>query len=136
MPEEGFEEQVSLRGIHVFLVVEDAESRELMKTVLEYAGALVSTVGAPRAALATLNAIRPDVVLADLGADGNAAVTLIEQIHTLRGGARIPAIVVTARGGRDERERLLKAGFQQHLVKPLDPWELCRLVASLVERST
>ena len=126
----------SLRGIHVFLVVEDAESRELMKTVLEYAGALVSTVSAPRAALATLNAIRPDVVLADLGADGDAAVALIDQIHTLRGGARIPAIVVTARGGRDERERLLKAGFQQQLVKPLDPWELCRLVASLAARST
>ena len=134
MPAEGFEEQVSLHGTHVFLVVEDADSRELMTTVLEYAGALVSSVGAPRAALATLHAIRPDVLLADLGADGEAAVTLLEQIHTLRAGARIPAIVVSTRGGRDERQRLLKAGFQEHLVKPIDPWELCRLVASLAER--
>ena len=38
MPEESFEEQASLRDIHVFLVVDDPESRELMKTVLEYAG--------------------------------------------------------------------------------------------------
>ena len=34
----------------------------------------------------------------------------------------------------DERQRLLKAGFQEHVVKPVDPWELCRRVASLATR--
>jgi CheY-like chemotaxis protein len=44
--------------------------------------------------------------------------------------------VITARGGRDERQRLLKAGFQYHVLKPVDPWELCRLVATLAERGS
>src|SRR5436309_15250450 len=114
MPEESFDEQASLRGIHVFLVVDDPESRELIKTVLEYAGALVSPVASARGALAALETIRPDVLLADLSGDGESAVALIERVRTL-GGRELPAIVVTARGGRDERQRLLKAGFHQHL---------------------
>ena len=54
MPEESFEEQSSLRGVHVLLVVDDPESRELMKTVLEYAAALVSPAASARDALGTL----------------------------------------------------------------------------------
>ena len=135
MPEESFDEQASLRGIHVFLVVDDPESRELIKTVLEYVGALVSPVASARGALAALETIRPGVLLADLSGDGESAVALIERVRTL-GGRELPAIVVTARGGRDERQRLLKAGFHQHMLKPVDPWELCRLVASLAERGS
>jgi CheY-like chemotaxis protein len=134
MPAEGFEEQAALRGIHVFLAVDDAESRELMTTVLEYAGALVTGVASAGAVLTILKAIKPDVLLADLGGDGEAAITLIEHVHAFPDAARIPAIVLTAHTGRDQRQRLLKAGFQHHLVKPIDPWELCRVVASLAER--
>lgn len=134
MSEDGFEEQASLRGVHVFLVADDPESRELMKTVLEYAAALVTTAASARGALGALEAIRPDVLLCDLSSGGENAVWLIEHVHALPWGADIPAIVVTTRAARDERQRLLKAGFQDHFVKPVDPWELCRRVASLVTR--
>jgi CheY-like chemotaxis protein len=136
MPEEGFDEQASLRGIHAFLVVDDSESRELIKTVLEYAGALVSAVASARGALSALDAIRPDVLIADLSGEGDSAAALIERVRKLPGAADMPAIVITARGGRDERQRLLKAGFQYHVLKPVDPWELCRLVATLAERGS
>ncbi|HEY3098057.1 MAG TPA: response regulator [Methylomirabilota bacterium] len=136
MPEESFEEQASLRGIHAFLVVDDPDSRELIKTVLEYAGALVSAVASARGALAALEAIRPDVLIADLGGDGDGAVALIERVRKLPGAGDMPAIVITARGGREERQRLLKAGFQHYVLKPVDPWELCRLVATLAERGS
>src|SRR5919204_353489 len=67
---------------------------------------------------------------------GEGAVALIERVRALPAGRELPAIVVTARAGRDERQRLLKAGFHQHMLKPVDPWELCRLVASLAERGS
>jgi CheY-like chemotaxis protein len=134
MSEESFEEQASLRGAHVLLVADDPESRELMKTVLEYAAALVSTAASARGALGALEAIRPDLLLCDLSTGGENAVWLIEHMHALPWGADIPAIVVTTRAAREERQRLLKAGFQEHFVKPVDPWELCRRVASLVTR--
>ena len=135
MPEESFEEQSSLRGVHVLLVVDDPESRELMKTVLEYAAALVSPAASARDALGTLEGIRPDVLLIDLSTEGENALWLIERVRALPRGADIPAIAVTTRGGRDDRQRLLKAGFHEHVLKPVDPWELCRLVASLARRA-
>jgi CheY-like chemotaxis protein len=137
MPEESFEEQASLRGIHTFLVVDDSESRELIKTLLEYCGALVSAVASARGALAALDAIRPDVLIADLSGEGDSAATLIERVRKLPGVGDMPAIVITAaRGGREEHQRLLKAGYQHHVLKPVDPWELCRLVATLAERGS
>ena len=134
MSEESFEEQASLRGVHVLLVGDDPESRELMKTVLEYAAALVSTAASARGALGALDAIRPDLLLCDLSTGSENAVWLIEHMHALPWGADIPAIVVTTSVARDGRQRLLKAGFQEHFVKPVDPWELCRRVASLATR--
>jgi CheY-like chemotaxis protein len=136
MPEESFDEQASLRGIHAFLVVDDPESRELIKTVLEYAGALVSAVASARGALSALEAIRPDVLIADLSGEGDAAVALIERVRKLPGAGDMPAIVITARSGREEHQRLLKTGFHHHVLKPVDPWELCRLIATLAERGS
>ena len=96
----------------------------------------VSSVASARGALAALETIRPDVLLADLSGDGESAVALIERVRALPGGRERPSIVVTGRRGREERQRLLKAGFHQHMLNPVDPWELCRLVASLVERGS
>src|SRR6266404_3833026 len=103
MSEEGFEEQASLRGVHVFLVADDHESRELMKTVLEYAAALVSSAASARGALGALEAIRPDLLLCDLSTAGENAVWLIEHMRALPWGANIPAIVVTTRAGLPHR---------------------------------
>jgi CheY-like chemotaxis protein len=125
----------ALRGIHVFLAVDDSECRDLMKTVLEYAGALVSVAASGRATLAALEAIRPDILLADLSSAADNVTTLIERIRALPACAHMPAVALTSQAARDGRLRLLKAGFQEHLVKPIDPWELCRLVAALVERA-
>jgi CheY-like chemotaxis protein len=124
-----------LRGIHVFLAVDDSECRELMTTVLEYAGALVSVAASGPATLAALEAIRPDILLADLSSAADDVTTLIERIRALPACAHMPAVALTSQAARDGRLRLLKAGFQEHLVKPIDPWELCRLIAALVERA-
>jgi CheY-like chemotaxis protein len=134
MPEESFGEPASLRDIHVFLVVDDAESRDLLRTVLEYAGALVSVVGSARSALAALEAIRPDVLLTDVSHDGADPVAVIERVRALPWCADLPSIVVTADGSPEERRRVLACGVQEHMSRPVDVWELCRLVASLSRR--
>jgi hypothetical protein len=134
MSDESFEAQSSLLGVHVFLIADDPESRDLVKTVLEYAGALVSTAASARGALGALHAIRPDVLVTDLATEAEDGRWLIERVRALPWGADIPAVAVTRRAGRDERRRAVDAGFQEHLVKPVDPWELCRVVASLSRR--
>jgi CheY-like chemotaxis protein len=134
LPGESFGEPASLRDIHVFLIVDDPESRVVLRTVLEHAGALVSVVGSARSALAALEAIRPDVLVADVSHEDTDPVAVIERVRALPWCADIPSIVVTADGSRHERQRLLACGVQAHMPRPIDASELCRLVASLAGR--
>ena len=48
--------------------------------------------------------------------------------------ATLPALAVTAYGLVFPRGRMIAAGFNEYLAKPLDPWELCRVVATLAAR--
>jgi CheY-like chemotaxis protein len=136
MPAESSEEQASLRDIHVFLVADDSGSRDLLRSVLEDAGALVSVVVSARSAVAALEAIRPDVLVADVTNEAADPVALIRRVRALPGCAEIPSIVVTADGSGEQRERehLLASGFQDHVSRPVDAWDLCRRVAVLAER--
>jgi len=134
MPEESLGARASLRDIHVFVISDDSESRELLRTVLEYAGALVSVAMSERAALAGLEALRPDVLLADVGERDADPVALLTRVRALPDCAEIPSIVVTADGVPGHRARMLASGFQEHLSRPVDTWELCQLVQQLAAR--
>jgi CheY-like chemotaxis protein len=63
---------------------------------------------------------------------------LIRELRALPidGGGKIPAIAITALGLPHGVDRSLAAGFQAHLTKPVDPWELARTIAGLVGRRT
>jgi CheY-like chemotaxis protein len=126
----------ALRGTHVLLVEDDQDSREIIATVLRYCGALVTAVASAEEALATMKRVRPDILLSDLSMPTRDGYWLIRQVRELPRGAGgdIPAIAVTAHGSVHGVERTLAAGFQAHLRKPLDPWELSRTVAELVGR--
>lgn len=126
----------SLRGIHVLLVEDDDDSRALLETVLQYCGALVTAVASAREAMSTLARVKPDVLLSDLSMPEQDGYWLIRAVRALpaeRGGA-IPAIVITAHGHPHGVDRTLDAGFQAHLRKPVDPWELARIVATFAGR--
>lgn len=134
MPDATAEDHPSLRGIHVLLVEDDADTRELLRTVLEYAGALVSTAGSARAGLRALESIRPDVLVSNIMMPGEDGCWLIRQVRGRPDTAALPALAITALTGREDRQRVMAAGFDQYLAKPLDPWEFCRAVAVLARR--
>jgi len=134
MPEERFQERAPLRGIHILLVLDDAESGELLRTVLEDAGALVSVAAPARAAVPALEALRPDVLVADVGDEADHSSALIARVRALPGCAQIPSISVTADDLSNARQRLLTSGYQEHVPRPVNVWKLCRLVASLAAR--
>jgi CheY-like chemotaxis protein len=50
-------------------------------------------------------------------------------------GQKLPAVALTAFAQKDERLRVLRAGFQVHVSKPIDPYELIAIVASLAGRT-
>lgn len=126
-----------LLGVHVLVVDDDRDSRALLRTVLEYCGALVTVTTSARDAINTLRRVVPDVLVADIAMPEKDGYWLIRQVRALpkdHGGA-MPAVAITAYRETHGAERTLGAGYQAHLTKPIDPWELCRTIASLARKS-
>ncbi|MGH3850406.1 MAG: response regulator, partial [Pseudonocardiaceae bacterium] len=79
----------------------------------------------------------PDVLISDIGMPGEDGYTLISKVRALplaKGGG-VPAIALTAFSRTEDRVRLLGAGFQMHVPKPVEARELGLAVASLGARS-
>jgi CheY-like chemotaxis protein len=127
----------ALVGLHVLVVDDDAEARELIRTVLEYGGALVTVVATARDALRTLQRLTPDAVLSDIAMPHENGYWLIREIRALDAarGHRLPVIAITGHTLVHGPDRTLPAGFDAHLRKPVDPWELCRTIAALARRA-
>jgi CheY-like chemotaxis protein len=126
----------ALRGIHVLLVEDDEDARDLISIILRYSGALVTAVGSADEALATLERVKPDLLISDIAMPVHDGYWLIQRVRELpadRNGA-IPAIAITAHGELHGVARTLAAGFQGHLRKPIEPWELARTVTNLVAK--
>jgi CheY-like chemotaxis protein len=126
----------ALQGVHVLVVDDDDDSRSLLKMVLEYCGALVSVADSAGAALRTLERVTPDVLVSDISMpvrDGYWLIGEVRRRPAERGGA-VPAVAITAHGQDHGPERTLPAGFQAHLTKPIDPWELCQTISALARR--
>jgi CheY-like chemotaxis protein len=126
-------ESPELVGLRVLLVDDDDDSRDSMTMLLRVYGAAVTAVGSTREALAALSEGIPDVLLSDLSMPGEDGYALIRKVRALpahRGG-HVPAAAVTARVTGEDRARVLAAGFQAHVPKPVDAVEFATVVARL-----
>jgi CheY-like chemotaxis protein len=101
----------------------------MLGNVLSLAGADVRLADGAREALARIERRAPDVLLCDIEMPGEDGYSLIRKLRAR--GTGVPAAAVTAYASADDRERALKAGFDAHISKPVDPAELVRTVASL-----
>lgn len=79
---------------------------------------------------------RPHVIVSDIAMVGEDGYWLIGRLRQLPAEMRpdVPVIAATAYGREHSRSRVLAAGFTEHLQKPIDPEELCRVVAKLAGR--
>ncbi|MEJ6484914.1 ATP-binding protein [Nostoc punctiforme UO1] len=126
---------LALSGIRVLVVDDDTDSRDFVAFVLEQDGAFVIAVSSAYEALQTLAEIKPDVLVSDIGMPEMDGYMLIHQVRTLipEQGGRIPAIALTAFARNDDQQEALKAGFQMHLSKPVNPEELIAAITRIVE---
>jgi PAS domain S-box-containing protein len=116
-----------LSGRTVLVVEDHDDARELIVGVLEGAGARVLAASTVRQAVDRAVAVRPDVLVADLGLPDGDGYTLLARIREISPG--IPALALTAYARAADRDRVLAAGFQRHVVKPVDPQQLLELIA-------
>ncbi len=129
---------VSLNGLHVLVVDDEADARSLVAAVLKQADAQVTEAVNADDALAQLaSGNHFDALVSDIGMpdkDGYTMLRAIRQLPAERGGL-IPAIALTAFGRSTDRIRALAAGFQAHIPKPVEPEELVIVLASLIGRA-
>ena len=124
-----------LDGIHVLAVDDEADSLSLLRSVLENAGATVTTAPSGPEALELLRVDRPDVLLSDIGMPHMDGLQLIRAVRQLAEPIRsLPAAALTAYARSQDRITSLASGFHMHLSKPIDPAELTVAVASLAAR--
>ena len=125
-----------LKGVRVLVVDDEEDARELLRTLLEDSGASVLTAGSAEDGLQVLRAEQPDVLVSDIGMPGTDGYGFIERVRALpqEQGGRIPAVAITAYARSEDRTRVLRAGFQSHVPKPVEPVELLAVLASLAGR--
>jgi CheY-like chemotaxis protein len=127
---------VDLHSVHVLAVDDEPDALALVAEVLEASGARVMTAASAEDALNALEIESPDVIVADLGMPRMDGFAFIERVRAHSDGRirRVPAMALTAYARSEDRMKALRAGFQMHLAKPIDPAELVTTIAALARR--
>ena len=126
----------ALAGLRVLVVDDEQDAREIVSIILGEAGAEIATASNTREALDLIERWKPHVLISDIGMPGESGYDLIRMVRALpadRGG-RTPAIALTAYARTQDRLKILSAGFQMHVPKPIEPTELATVVASVAKR--
>jgi CheY-like chemotaxis protein len=127
---------VPLHGLHVMLVEDNPDARNIIRRVLEHCGAEVTVAETARTALRRLRAMpgRPHVLVSDIALPAHDGYWLLRQVRELGRLATLPAIAITAHRNEYDREETLAAGFQDYFNKPLDLVAFSRAISRLADR--
>jgi CheY-like chemotaxis protein/anti-sigma regulatory factor (Ser/Thr protein kinase) len=125
-----------LDGLRVLIVDDEPDMRALLASALELCRAEPRAVCSAAEALAELESAPPDVLISDIGMAGDDGYALIRKVRALpeSAGGRVPALALTAYARDSDREAALRAGFDRHMAKPIDPMDLLAAVAKLARR--
>ncbi|QKQ72169.1 PAS domain-containing protein [Nostoc sp. TCL240-02] len=125
---------LAIAGLQILIVDDDADTQEFLHFLLQQNGALTTVAASVTEALAVIVKTIPDVLISDLGMpemDGYSLIRLLRAMPREEGG-EIPAIALTAYAGESDRDRVLAAGFQKHIAKPVQPTELITAIVDLL----
>ncbi|HYE66000.1 MAG TPA: ATP-binding protein, partial [Pyrinomonadaceae bacterium] len=129
--------QPALEGLHVLLVDDEPDALEMLTRILEQREVKVTAVATAGEAISAIERLKPDVLVSDIGMPDEDGYELIRKVRSLPSerARNIPAVALTAYARDEDRKRSLLAGYQTHLAKPVDPFNLMKVVASLAGRN-
>jgi len=132
-----FECPPGIEGLRVLVVDDEPDAREMLASMLVHCKARVSTASSAEEALERLREELPDVVVSDVGMPGEDGYALIARMRRLPSeeGGRTPAVALTAYARAEDRTKALRAGFDTHVTKPVQPTELLLVVARIAGRA-
>jgi CheY-like chemotaxis protein len=118
----------TMRPSRILLVEDNPDAREALRAVLEAEGHHVAAAVDGLAALELAATLRPEFVFIDLGLPGLDGFEVARRLRA-SGAKDTYLVAVTGYGQPEDRRRVEAAGFDAHLVKPVDPDALQRLLA-------
>lgn len=125
-----------LTDVRILVVDDDSDACTIVRRLFEEREATVLTASSVLEAFELFQRERPDVLVSDIGMpgqDGYELIRLVRGLGARRGGAT-PAVALTAFARAEDRVRTLRAGYQMHVAKPVEPLELIMVVANLIAR--
>ena len=119
-------------GIRILVIDDEMDSLNILTLVFEHEGAEVKSAASAKEALDIVNKSTPDIIISDIGMPEVDGYTLITEIRALPQGKNLPAIALSAYAGDIDRQRSLEVGFQEHLNKPVDIYNLLNATIELL----
>jgi signal transduction histidine kinase/ActR/RegA family two-component response regulator len=137
-PSTAFERTVSLAGLNLLVIDDDADARSFIVHALRQCGATVVQAAGTGEAIVVLEHKRFDVLISDVGMPGEDGYALLRKVRALpaeKGGVT-PALALTAHARVEDRTAALKAGFTMYMSKPVNLQEFLGVVEHLARRVT
>lgn len=121
-----------LQGDCILLVDDDVDTLEILRFILEKAGAETRTATSVDAALKIFQEWKPSAIVSDLGMPVEDGYSLIRRLR--KQGETVPAAALSAYTRNEDRTQALDAGFQTHISKPVTPHNFVKIVAELIKK--
>ena len=136
-PASTLETTLTLTGVRLLVVDDDADARDMLRTALQQYGAVVRVAASVDDALAAVAEECPDVLVSDIEMPDASGYDLVRSLrhNDAPEVRRLPAVALTAYARTEDRVKALLAGFQSHVPKPVEPAELVTVIASLAQRT-
>jgi signal transduction histidine kinase len=121
-----------IEGLRVLVVDDEPDARELIRVLLESCNIEVVTAASAAEAMDVVRSKRLDVVLSDVAMPDEDGLSFIRRVRLLERdeNGRVPAVALTAYARLEDRTRALRAGFNAHVAKPVEPNELLAVLSS------
>ena len=127
----------SLEDVRLLFVDDEVDTLELFTQILADTGAAIFTATSVAEAMVQFEQRRPDVLICDIEMPDEDGYSLVRRVRGLAAddGGAVPAVAVTAYGRAEDRLRLLAAGYDRYIAKPVEPSELVAVIVALAKRS-
>ena len=123
----------SLEGLTLLVVEDEADTRDMINLILEQRGAKTITADSVAQGFLKYQQHQPDLIISDISMPLEDGYSLIREIR--RSNDSTPAIALTAYASEADKQKAIQSGFDLHLAKPIEPFQLVEYIASLVKES-
>jgi CheY-like chemotaxis protein len=120
-----------MSGRSILIIEDNADARDALRALLELEGHAVEAVGEGQEALELARAKDPDIALVDIGLPGIDGYEVASRLRRDPALGEAVIVAMTGYGQPEDRRRATEAGFDDMLVKPVDPNLLTDLLATL-----